>query len=42
MEKVIARRALKGRRLEYSMVGEVASINEQSVLVKRQNSNAYF
>lgn len=42
MEKVTARRALKGRRLEYSMVGEVASINEQSVLVKRQNSNAYF
>lgn len=41
MEKV-TRRTIKGTRLEYSLVGEVVTSNEQSVLVKRSNSNTYF
>lgn len=41
MEKVTGR-TIKGSRLEYSLVGEVVTTNEQSVLVKRSNSNTYF
>lgn len=41
MKKVV-RRPIVGNRLEYSMIGEVTSVNEKSILVKRQNSNAFF
>lgn len=41
MEKV-TRRTLRGTRLEYSLVGEVVSLNDQSILVKRTNSNTFF